>query len=218
MRLGANLRGVLGLFGGTFDPVHHGHLRTAYELKQRLGLDRVHFIPAAEPPHRGQPEAAVADRLKMLEAAIAGESGFVVDSRELQRAGPSYSIDTALSFREEFPEHVLCLLLGMDAFLGLPEWHRWESLLSLVNIVVARRPGAVLPESGRLGDLLDSARLVPEDTTSWPESGRIIVQDVTQLEISASDLRASIRAGIEPRYLLPDPVWRIIETTGCYSD
>jgi len=218
MKRPAHIEGVLGLFGGTFDPVHIGHLRTAFELRVRFGLDRVHFIPAAVPPHRPPPLASVELRLAMLEAALADEAQTVVDRREIERAGPSYSIDTMTSLRDEYPEHALCLLLGMDAFLGLPQWKDWERLLDIVNIVVARRPGASLPESGSLGRLLAQRRVEPEPASEWRLSGQLIVQDVTQLEVSATDLRSSIRAGVEPRYLVPDAVWQLMRAAGCYAD
>jgi nicotinate-nucleotide adenylyltransferase len=217
MRRPDHIKAVLGLFGGTFDPVHIGHLRTAYELKVRLGIDRLHFIPAAVPPHRPQPMASIELRVQMLTAALASESDVVVDLRELERAGPSYSIDTARSFRAEYPDHALCLLLGMDAFLGLPEWRDWEHLLDTVNIVVARRPGADLLRTGSLGRLLAERRVEADPLQDWEAFGQLIVQDVTQLEVSATDLRASIRDGIEPRYLVPYEVLRIIAASGCYA-
>lgn len=212
------LRGAIGLFGGTFDPVHVGHLRTAWELRERLGIDRVHFIPAAVPPHRPQPEASAEVRAQMLEAALAGDDKAIVDRRELERDGRSYSVDTAESLRAEYPDHALCLLLGMDAFIGLPEWRDWERLLTLVNIVVARRPGARLPDSGSLGRLLLERRVEPAQSALWAAAGQLVVQDVTQLEVSATDLRASIRAGIEPRYLVPDAAWNIIAINRCYAE
>lgn len=218
MRLPAPLKGVVGIFGGTFDPVHHGHLRTAYELQQQLDIERIHFIPAAQPPHRPQPEASAGLRLQMLEAAVEGEPGCIVDRREIDRLGMSYSIDTAHSLREDYPDHVLCLLLGMDAFLGLPEWERWEDLFGLVNVIVARRPGASLPGDGELGRVLESRRVTPDAETCWEAAGQIIIREVTQLEISATDLRNSIRAGLEPKYLVPDAVWDVIRTTGCYAE
>jgi nicotinate-nucleotide adenylyltransferase len=218
MRLAAGHKAVLGIFGGTFDPVHHGHLRVAYELKVQLDIDRIHFIPAAVPPHRPPPEASNALRLEMLEAALADEPDCIVDRREIERDGTSYSIDTAISIRDEFPDHVLCLLLGMDAFLGLPTWRQWEQLLDVVNIVVARRPGADLPHDGELGRLLDERSVAVDADSLWPDAGKILIRDVTQLEIAATDLRNSIRAGIKPRYLVPESVWNIIETSGCYAD
>jgi len=218
MKLPKSLDGVLGVFGGTFDPVHHGHLRVAYELKTRFDFDRVLFIPASEPPHREPPEASIELRLKMLEAALADEVDCVVDRREIDRAGPSYSIDTARSLREQYPDHVICLLLGMDAFLGLPEWHEWDQLLGLVNLVVARRPGSSRPLGGELGQLLAERQVLPDGQTNWQVAGQIIIQDVTQLEIASTDLRNSIRAGIKPKFLVPDSVWNIIKTAGCYAD
>lgn len=214
----ASVAGVHGLFGGTFDPLHIGHLRTAYELKARLDIDCVHFIPAAVPPHRPQPIAPIALRVRMLQAALAEEAGMRVDLRELDREGPSYTVDTAESFRAEYPEHALCLLLGMDAFLGLPDWHDWQRLLELCNIVVARRPWLDLPSAGVLGQLLADRRVAPETSAPWPRAGGIIVQDVTQLEVSATHLRASIKAGIEPKYLVPEAVRHLIAESGCYAD
>lgn len=218
MRRPDHVKGVLGLFGGTFDPVHVGHLRTAYELRVRFGFDRLHFIPAAEPPHRPKPMAPTELRLRMLEAALAGEKDTFLDRREIDRPGTSWTIDTALSLRKEYPDHALCLLLGMDAFLGLPEWRAYDHLLDYVNIIVARRPGTSLPDAGRLGRLLAARRVEPSPERDWEKAGQIIVQDVTQLEVSATELRASIRAGVEPRYLVPDAVLQIIVKSRCYAD
>jgi nicotinate-nucleotide adenylyltransferase len=218
MKRSPGLAGVLGIFGGTFDPVHIGHLRTAFEIQHRLGIDRMHFIPAALPPHRPQPKASAELRVRMLEAALANEVDVVVDRRELDRAGPSYSIETADSLRREFPEHALCLVLGMDAFVGLPEWRDWERLLTVVNLVVARRPGASPPVSGPLGRLLAERRVRLGASACWAAAGQVVIQDVTQLEIAATDLRASIRDGIAPKYLVPDAAWDIIAQSGCYAE
>ena len=146
--------GPIGIFGGTFDPIHYGHLRTALELQEMLDLASVHFVPAATPPHRETPMTDGKVRMRLVKAAIRGEKGFVADDRELRRAGPSYTIDTLASFRAEFPRRSLCLLLGMDAFLGLPAWHRWRELLDLAHVVVAHRPGWRAPRTGTLGRLL----------------------------------------------------------------
>jgi nicotinate-nucleotide adenylyltransferase len=215
MTLVQGVAGTIGLFGGTFDPVHIGHLRTAYELRERFRFDELRFVPARTPPHRPSPAAPIAVRVRMLEAAIAEEPGFTLDLRELDRDGPSYSVDTAASLRAEFPEHALCLLLGMDAFVGLPTWHDWERMLSLVNIVVAQRPGAALPSGGELGQLLARHRVEPG--TPWAFCGQIVVQAVTQLEVSSTGLRASIREGVAPKFLVPDVVREIIAETGCYA-
>jgi nicotinate-nucleotide adenylyltransferase len=208
----------IGIFGGTFDPIHYGHLRTALELKVLLDLAAVHFVPCANPPHRTMPMTDGRLRLRMVEAAIRGEAGFVADDRELTRAGVSYTIDTLQSFRAELGGRSLCLLLGMDAFLGLPEWHRWQELTTLAHIVVAHRPGWRAPTTGVLGELLEErgAKNVAEIATL--PAGRIHVQPVTQLEISSTDLRDSLRARRDPQFLVPDSVREIILDTECYAE
>jgi nicotinate-nucleotide adenylyltransferase len=208
----------IGIFGGTFDPIHYGHLRTALELRALLDLGVVHFVPCANPPHRTMPMTDGALRLRMVRAAIRGEAGFVADDRELKRAGVSYTIETLQSFRGEFPGQSLCLLLGMDAFLGLPEWHRWQELTTLAHIVVAHRPGWQAPTTGVLGALRKErgAKNVAE-LASLP-AGRVHVQPVTQLEISSTDLRDSLRARRDPKFLVPDSVREIILDTECYAE
>ena len=207
----------IGVFGGTFDPVHYGHLRTAYELRFKLGFDEVRFVPCAHPPHRDAPITASAIRLRMLETAIGAEPGFVVDERELERAGPSYTVDTLKSMRAELPGTPLCLLLGMDAFLELPTWHEWQRLLDLGHIVVAHRPGWQAPYEGTLGKLIQKHRTAAAHELHAAAAGRIHIEPVTQLEVSSTELKRSIRAGLEPKYLLPDSVWRIIVETRCYA-
>jgi nicotinate-nucleotide adenylyltransferase len=207
----------IGLFGGTFDPIHYGHLRTAFELWQALGLAEVRFMPTGSPPHRDQTHASAEIRLAMVEAAIAGQPAFTVDDREVRRVGVSYSVDTLTELRGENSERSLCLLLGMDAFLGLPNWHRWRELLDLAHVVVAHRPGWKAPTSGPLGEVMvdrgtGAIRELHERT-----AGRIYVRAVTQLEISSTELRQLIVAKHDPRYLVPDEVRRIIRETGCYA-
>jgi nicotinate-nucleotide adenylyltransferase len=207
----------IGLFGGTFDPIHCGHLRTAFELWQELQLAEVRFLPTGNPPHREHLYADAQLRLRMVRAAVADQPSFVVDDREVRRTGVSYSVDTLAELRAEHPQASLCLLLGMDAFLGLPGWHRWRELLSLGHIVVAHRPGWRAPTTGPLGELM-----VDHGTGSVRElhgrpAGCVYVHAVTQLEISSTDLRALIVAGRDPRYLVPDPVRQIILETRCYA-
>ena len=207
----------IGLFGGTFDPIHYGHLRTAFELWQLLRLQEVRFLPAGNPPHREQPLASPELRLRMVRAAVRGQPSFTVDDREMRRTGVSYSVDTLTELRAEYPDRSLCLLLGMDAFLGLPHWHRWRELLSLAHIVVAHRPGWKAPTQGPLGEVMvdhgtGAIRDLHENT-----SGRIYVHAVTQLEISSTELRQLVVAGRDPRYLVPDEVRQILLETRCYS-
>jgi len=208
----------IGIFGGTFDPIHYGHLRTALELKSLLELAKVHIVPCADPPHRTAPMSDGALRLRMVEAAIRNEPGFVADDRELKRAGVSYTIDTLASFRAELPGRSLCLLLGMDAFLGLPQWRRWRELTTLAHIVVAHRPGWEMPTTGTLGELLRELRAPSVAELHSKAAGLIHVQPVTQLEISSTDLRDSLRAGRDPKFLVPDSVREIIIETECYAE
>ena len=207
----------IGLFGGTFDPVHCGHLRTAFELWQELALAEVRFLPTGSPPHREQLYASAELRLEMVRAAVADQPRFVVDDREIRRSGVSYSVDTLTELRHEHPARSLCLLLGMDAFLGLPHWHRWRELLGLAHIVVAHRPGWRAPSTGPLGELMVDHGTGSIRALHETPAGHVYVRAVTQLEISSTELRALIIAGGDPRYLVPDAVRRIILETRCYA-
>jgi len=207
----------IGIFGGTFDPIHYGHLRTAFELLYSLRLGEVRFMPAGNPPHR---ETAIADaelRLAMVQAAVAGQPGFTVDDREIRREGLSYSVDTMRSLRQEFPERSLCMIVGMDAFLGLPKWHQWRDLLQMVHLIVAHRPGWRAPTMGPLGELLVDRGTGAVDDLHGAAGGRIYIHAVTQLEISSTEVRNLIVHKRDPRYLMPDAVRQIIQQSGCYS-
>lgn len=210
-------RQPIGIFGGTFDPVHVGHLRTAHELRTGLGLAEVRFVPCRLPPHRPPAVAPEALRLRMLEAALAGLPGFRVDDRELRRPGLSYMVDTLGTLRQEVGERPLCLLLGLDAFRGLPTWHRWRDIAALAHIVVARRPGPAQPLDGEVGELC-AARGTgsPADLAAAP-AGRVLLTEVTQLDISSSAIRALVGAGGDPRFLVPDAVLELIEKTHIYA-
>jgi nicotinate-nucleotide adenylyltransferase len=207
----------IGIFGGTFDPIHFGHLRTAFELQQLLALEELRFVPAGDPPHRDQPLAAASLRLAMVRAAIAGQPGFVVDDREVRRSGPSYTVTTLAELREEVPHSPVCLLVGMDAFLGMDRWHQWREILRLAHVAVAHRPGWRAPTDGTLGQLLAERGTDRVADLRGERAGRIFVHPVTQLEISSTDLRNIIVSGRDPRYLVPDAVREIIRESGCYS-
>lgn len=209
---------MIGILGGTFDPVHYGHLRPAVELLQELDFDEVRLVPCHVPPHRESPRATPAQRLAMLEAAIKGERALAVDDRELRRAGPSYMVDTLASLRAELGARPIALILGMDAFRALASWHRWQELIGLAHLVVMRRPGAALPEEGEVARLV-GAHLVhdPARLREHP-AGHILTWSVTQMDISASSIRAQIAAGASPRYLLPDDVLALIRHWDLYRD
>ncbi|PKM45740.1 MAG: nicotinic acid mononucleotide adenylyltransferase [Gammaproteobacteria bacterium HGW-Gammaproteobacteria-1] len=208
----------IGILGGTFDPVHFGHLRPALELLETLGLAEVRLIPCGQPPHRSPPRAAAAARLAMLELALAGQPGLRVDTRELERPGPSYMVDTLASLRAELGPTPLCLLLGTDALLGLPGWHRWQELVQLAHLVVMHRPGWELSAApAPLAQLLAAQRVQDPAALTAQPAGAILFQPVTQLEISATAIRAMIAAGHSPRYLLPEAVWEWIRANELYT-
>ncbi len=207
----------IGVFGGTFDPIHFGHLRTAFEILQAVRLQEVRFVPAADPPHREPPRVDAARRLEFVRAAVADQPGFVVDDREISRGGRSYSVLTLGELRAELPDTPLCLIVGMDAFLGLPTWHRWQELLELAHVVVAPRPGWVAPAGGVLGDLLAARSTDSVEALRNALAGRILIQPVTQLEISSTELRDLLAAGRDPRYLVPDSVRALIRASHSYT-
>ena len=211
---------MIGVFGGTFDPVHFGHLRPALEVKQALGLREMRMIPAFQPPHREAPVANPGQRLTMLRAAVGGEDDLLVDNREMQREGPSYMVDTLTSLREELGDEPLCLVLGSDAFLQLDSWHQWQRILQLAHIVVTHRPGWKLDidaASPAIQQLWQECHTEKLDELSAAPAGKIILQAVTPLEISATAIRNLVTAGKSPRYLVPEPVWNIIRMQGLYG-
>jgi nicotinate-nucleotide adenylyltransferase len=208
---------AIGILGGTFDPIHLGHLRLALELYEALDLSKVHIIPCNEPVHRKYPSASATDRLAMVKWAVATEAALYADDREIRRQGPSYMIDTLLSLRQEFPDTPLCLLIGIDAFLGFPSWNRWKEILTLAHIVIAHRPQYHLPSTGIVSDLVKE-RLQHEISYIHENmAGGILLRPITALEISATDIRKLIAMGRNPRYLLPDEVFNYIKQNGTYS-
>ncbi|NIR30045.1 MAG: nicotinate-nucleotide adenylyltransferase [Gammaproteobacteria bacterium] len=209
---------ALGILGGTFDPVHCGHLRLAIEMREHLALARVHLIPVRVPPHRGAPHAEPRARLSMLEAAVRGAPELHVDDRELRREGPSYTVDTLISLREDYPDQALCLLLGMDAFAGLASWHRWRELLELAHIGVAQRPGAGAPLEGEVARLFEERRAPSAQGLNGARAGSIFVCEVPALDVSASRIRRLLAAGRSVRYLVPDPTLDIILEDRIYID
>jgi len=207
----------IGIFGGTFDPIHYGHLRTAFEMLQALCFGEIRFIPSGDPPHRGKTFAAADVRLEMVRVAVQGQPGFSVDECELTRDGPSYTIDTLSALREEHPDASLGLIVGMDAFLGLTAWHRWDEILDLAHIVVAHRPGWRAPDIGKLGELITAHGTHRVNDLHGNRHGYIHIHAVTQLEIASTEIRDLIAAGRDPRFLMPDAVRDVIVDSGCYN-
>ena len=210
----------LGLIGGTFDPVHYGHLRLAEEACEALDLDAVCWIPAGQPPHRAAPRAAAAHRLEMVRRAVAGNSAFTVDDAEARSPGPSYTVMTLERLRAERPQRPLVLLMGADAFLGLPGWHRWRELFDLAHIGIAARHGVELAIEDLPAELATACagRIDGEpDVLRAAPAGRVVRFSMTPLAISASLLRAKLAAGTSVRYLLPDPVREYIQLHHLYG-
>ncbi len=208
----------VGLFGGTFDPVHFGHLRTALELKQKLKLDEMRLLPSHLPGHRVEPASAALQRLNMVELAVIDEPELRVDDREVERQGISYMADTLASIRAELGEEIsLCLVLGMDSFLTLPAWREWEKIPSLAHMIVVARPGSDLPSSGIMGRFLHARETADSAELKESPSGRVLVQSLTPLDISATAIRSMIACGESPRYLLPDSVWDYIRQQRLYE-
>ncbi len=208
---------MIGVLGGTFDPIHLGHLRPALDCLQSLGLDQVRLIPLRVAVHRPQPKAPARLRLAMVQAAVAGSRGLVADGRELERAGASYTFDTLSALRAELgPELPICLLVGADAFNGFLTWHRPADILTLVHLVVMQRPGAPGPEDPKLRDWVAERGCDDPAELRRSPGGCILHKRVTQLGISSSEIRALIANRRSPRYLVPDPVLEIIEREGLY--
>jgi nicotinate-nucleotide adenylyltransferase len=208
---------AIGILGGTFDPVHLGHLRLALELHDSLNLSRVHIVPCYRPVHRKLPVASPSERLAMVQRAVQDEPALMADDREIRRQNPSYMIDTLLGMRQEMPNTPFSLLLGIDAFLGFPSWHRWKEILEHAHIIVAHRPQYELPETGVIADLLNQRMSDDPSIIHTQQGGAILLRPITQLEISASDIRKQFAMGRNPRYLLPDRVYDYIKQQGTYS-
>lgn len=212
----------LGIFGGTFDPPHLAHLRLAEEAREALGLARVRWIPAGRPPHRTPPRCPAAHRLAMVQAAVADHAGFEVDDAEVQADGPSYTVPTLERLRGALgAQQPLVLILGADAFAGLPTWHRWQDLLALAHLGVATRPGHALLAGAlpaALAPLLAAHRAESPAALAAAPAGRILCFDMTPLGISATIVRSLLARGASARYLLPDAVLDYIRTHGLYRD
>lgn len=208
---------AVGLLGGTFDPIHFGHLRTALELYQALGLAEVRLIPCFQPVHRKEPVASPEQRLAMVKKAIETEPALKAESCEIERKGPSYTIDTLEYLRKAAPQTPFCLIMGIDALLSFASWHRWEDILLNAHLVIAHRPQYHLPQTGIVADLLrDRMTHTTTDLHTEP-AGKILLHPVTPLDISSTDIRKQIASGKNPRYLLPNSVYNYIQQHGTYS-
>lgn len=195
----------IGIYGGSFDPIHHGHLRSALEVKQQLKLDEVRFLPSGNPPHRERAKVSARHRMAMLDLAVADAPGMVIDSRELERDQPSYTIDTLESVQSEVPQAKLTLIVGMDQFSAFDTWHRWQELLQKIDLAVMERPGESISSSAQ--QMLQGSL-----------AGRITIIKVTQLDISSSRIRTELADNREIQYLVPRSVRDYIVGNELYTE
>ncbi len=198
----------IGLLGGTFDPIHFGHLRLAEEVREALGLEQVWFIPAGTPPHkRAEPHSPFRDRLELVRLAVADHPAFEVLDIEGQRPGPSYTVETLRQLHQRFPGREFYFLLGLDSFLELDTWYQYRRLPELAVLVVANRGLQGLKEAyPRL------AEIFPEPSLR----ARVLFQEITPLEISSTSIRRLCREGRSIRYLVPEAVRRYVEEHRLY--
>lgn len=210
----------IGIMGGTFDPVHFGHLRLAQEAAEILGLERVCWVPAGRPWHRTRPKASAVHRLEMVRLAIAKNPLFDLDDAEIRQTAPGYTVETLARLRGTLgADRPLVLLLGTDAFRGLTSWERWRDLFGLAHIFVAQRPGHSLTPGGMRAALASEWRKragTPDALRERPAGG-IVTYGTTALDISASAIRAHFAQARSPRYLLPSTVLAYIEAHGLYA-
>ncbi|WP_373019507.1 nicotinate-nucleotide adenylyltransferase [Thiomicrorhabdus sp.] len=206
---------LIGINGGTFDPIHFGHLRPALEVQQKLGLEQVRFVPCYQPVHRGKPSVSAEQRCAMIELAIKGQPKFCLDTVEIDRGGPSYMVDTLVALKQSLGvDAALVLIMGTDAFANFHTWHNWREILQLSNIAVTHRPGEALPLYCEAGQILRAHHV---KTFSQPCEQIVDVQ-VTQLDLSATALRNYLQQGQSVDYLMPPAVIDYIQQHHLYRD
>lgn len=211
-------RTCIGLFGGTFDPIHIGHLRISLELKQALALDEMRMVPCHIPPHRGATQATAEQRAAMVKLAIKECDEFEFEALELRNPEPSYSVHTLEELRKQLGEEVsLCLAMGMDSLITMSSWYRWRDILELAHIIVAARPGWEIPTSGEMADYLQQHQGQAMDLKKRSR-GCIVVQALTLLPIASTHIRELVAQGKSARYLVTDSVWDFIQQNKLYGN
>lgn len=206
----------LALFGGTFDPVHYGHLRCADEARQKLNLHQLYLLPAGNPVHRATPQASAGQRLEMLQLAQTEFPSLAIDSRELRRGGPSYMVDTLQELRSEFPHRSVLLLVGQDAANRLHTWYQWEQLFSLTNLVILTRPGEAADYRHDLARQIQTRLVTQVDELAGSEHGCVLQLQVSPIDISATTIQSVMRLGRSPKSMLPAAVMDYIDENRLY--
>jgi nicotinate-nucleotide adenylyltransferase len=205
-----------GIFGGTFDPVHYGHLRAAVEAMEMLQLQDFRLLPAGTPPHRTNTFASADHRLAMLKLALSRYPELQMDDREVRREGSSFMVDTLGEIRREAGDAPILLMIGQDAANDLDQWHEWHRLFDLTHLVIMRRPESKHNYSGALIEQMQQRLVNNPGRLQDSAAGLILPLEVTQLAISSTGIRRQIQAGLSPRFLLPDPVIDYIFEHGLY--
>ncbi|WP_325101203.1 nicotinate-nucleotide adenylyltransferase [Marinomonas transparens] len=207
----------VAIMGGTFDPVHNGHLRTAVEILDRYGFRELKLIPCFQPVHKSAPSVTAKQRLDMVNMAVSGDSRLVVDDSEIKRAGPSYTIDTLHAIRDDVGvDEPLIMVLGMDSFLSLPTWHNWQDLIQYAHIFVVSRPGWEPDLISELNTFCENYRAASPLELQCAPSGLVWLETLTPLGISSSMIRSLCRKQSSIAYLLPEPVQAYIEKNQLY--
>lgn len=208
----------IAIYGGTFDPVHIGHLRSAIDVKVLLGVPKLLMVPSNTPPHRGQPSATPQARLEMLQLAVADLPGIEVDEREVNRSGFSYSIDTLEEISSEWPAAPIYFIVGADAFALLHTWHRWQELTEYAHLVVLERPGATSPQSvDPVLEWLTSREVKAVSEFGLEKHGRVLRTKLSQWQVSATDIRRRSQSGESIDFLVPKTVQSYIAEHKLYQ-
>lgn len=210
------------MLGGTFDPVHFGHLRMTQEMLNRFPEAKVSLMPAAYPPHRPEPGASAQQRIEMLELVLSKYPQLTIDSRELNRTEPSYSVVTLREIRQELKDAgkadtCLVFLMGTDAFAKLNQWYQWQELINLTNILVVGRPSSELPREGEVADFYQKHALDSLEQLPHYSHGKVGFCQMPQLDISSTYIREQINQGFSPRFLLPDGILDYMNQYGLYG-
>ncbi len=214
---------MIGVFGGSFDPPHFGHIKSALALLEFFPFEQIRFIPCQLSPHKNKVHASAEHRLNMMNLVCKGIEEFKVDDRELNRPPPSYTIDTLVEIREELGEkQSLVLIMGLDAFQSFCKWHRYEEILSYSHILLLHRPGYQFshmqenPDLACEKEILDS--YLGEDLTSLHKTpnGKIVISELEEVDTSSTQIREMIAAGEQPRYVIPGVIWNYIKRNKLY--
>ncbi len=207
----------IGILGGTFDPIHLGHIHVAKELQLLFKLKEVRFIPCYLPPHRSTPESSAEQRLNMVKLALDNQPNLIADDREIQRKDISYMIDTLLSLHQEFSNTPLCLMMAVDQFDTFDTWHHWQDILQYAHLIIVNRPNYKLTLNQNLTALLQNHQTNNKLDIYDNTHGNIIFQDIAPSPISATDIRSQLHHGKNAEALVPVAVWQYIQQHQLYS-